>query len=224
MPTITDKYRFIIDHCRALEVPIASQIRLYLADDDTALWRMGEEELEELGLPSPFWAFAWAGGQALARYCLDHPDIVKGKKILDFASGSGLVAIAALTAGAKSAIATEIDAFAIEAIKLNAALNDIDLDARLDDLLAPDNMARLLDNPPELFVAGDVFYDAEMTQRVLTLMSALKKRGCEILVGDPNRAYLPKDRLELLQTYQVPVTRELEDFEIRSTKVWRFKG
>lgn len=224
MSTIQDKARFIADHCREIEVPIAPQIRLYLADDETPLWRLGEEELEKLGLPSPFWAFAWAGGQAIARYCLDHADLIKGKKVLDFASGSGLVAIAATIAGATSTIATEIDAFAIEAIRLNAKLNRLDLDARLENLLTSDAMARLLKDPPDILVAGDVFYDAEMAKQVLALMSALGERGCEILIGDPDRAYLPKERLELLQTYQVPVTRELEDFEIRSTRVWRFKG
>lgn len=224
MPVIKDKARFIVEHTNTLEVPIAPQIRLYLADDETPLWRMGEEELEDLGLPSPFWAFAWAGGQALARYCLDHPDLVENKQILDFASGSGLVAIAAMQAGAAAAITTEIDPFAIEAIKLNADLNKVELDIKLDDLLARNPMARLLEQPPELFLAGDVFYDAGMTRRVLALMSKLHEQGCDILVGDPNRSYLPGDRLELLESYEIPVTRELEDFEIRSTKVWRFKG
>jgi predicted nicotinamide N-methyase len=207
-----------------LPVPLTPQIELYLADDQTPLWRLGEEELFELGLPSPFWAFAWAGGQALARYCLDNPDLTKGKSVIDFASGSGLVAIAAAKAGAKQILATDIDPFSVEAIQINAEHNNVTLQASIDNLLTSDAIDHLRKNPPDVFLAGDVFYDAEMTKAVLALLEPLAQQGTKILVGDPNRSYLPQDRLELIETYQVPVTRELEDYEIRSTKVWRFKG
>ncbi len=220
---IDDKSQFIIDHTSLLPVPLTPEIILHTADDQTPLWRMGEEELNKLGLPSPFWAFAWARGQALARYCLDNPDIAAGKKVLDFASGSGLVAIAAAKVGAKSVLATDIDPFAIRAMQLNARKNGVTLQTSIDDILAPNQIASLIETPPDTLLAGDVFYDADMTKAVLSLMDPLLEMGTEILVGDPNRSYLPQSRLEQIASYEVPVTRELEDFEIRSTKVWRFK-
>lgn len=224
MGKIDDKRQFILDHATLLPVPLTPEIELYLADDQTPLWRLGEEELLELGLPSPFWAFAWAGGQALARYCLDNPDLTKGKSVIDFASGSGLVAIAAAKAGANQILATDIDPFSVEAIQINAEHNNVTLQASVDNLLTSDAIHHLRKNPPDIFLAGDVFYDADMTKAVLALLDPLTQQGTEILVGDPNRSYLPQDRLELIETYQVPVTRELEDYEIRSTKVWRFKA
>lgn len=220
---IEDKTQFIIDHTTVLPVPLTPEITLHTADDQTPLWRLGEEELNALGLPSPFWAFAWAGGQALARYCLDNPGLLTNKRVLDFASGSGLVAIAAVKAGASHVLATDIDPFAILAMQLNARLNKVSLQTSMDNILASEKIARLTTNPPDLLLAGDVFYDADMTRSVLTLMDPLLEQGTEILVGDPNRSYLPKSRLEQIANYEVPVTRELEDFEIRSTKVWRFK-
>lgn len=219
---IEDKARFIIDHTAILPVPLTPEITLRLADDETPLWRMGEEELNELGLPSPFWAFAWAGGQALARYCLDNPALFAGKSLIDFASGSGLVAIAAHKVGAQDILASDIDPFAVESIQINAALNQAQVTASTENLLSGDAIARLTHSPPDYLLAGDVFYDAEMTKAVLALMTPLAKAGTQILVGDPNRSYLPQDKLELIASYQVPVTRELEDYEIRSTKVWRF--
>ncbi|HAT86684.1 MAG TPA: nicotinamide N-methylase [Rhizobiales bacterium] len=223
MGKIENKRQFILDHAALLPVPLTPEIELYLADDQTPLWRLGEEDLLELGLPSPFWAFAWAGGQALARYCLDNPDLTNSKSVIDFASGSGLVAIAAAKAGANRVLATDIDPFSVEAIQINAEHNNVTLQASIDDLLTSDAIDHLRKNPPDIFLAGDVFYDAEMTKAVLALLEPLAQRGTEILVGDPNRSYLPQDRLELIETYQVPVTRELEDYEIRSTKVWRFR-
>src|SRR5436853_4814693 len=130
-----DKASFIRANTRLLAVPHAPEIRLYLADEATALWEKTEEELGEIGLPPPFWAFAWAGGQALARYILDHPEIVKGKRVLDFASGSGLVAIAAMKAGAASALAADLDPFAVTAAQLNAVANHVMLDVTGEDLV-----------------------------------------------------------------------------------------
>ena len=168
------------------------------------------------------WAFAWAGGQALARFCLDNPDELTGKSLIDFASGSGLVAIAACMAGARSVLATDIDPFSIEAMKLNARQNKVRLQTNIDDILCDPHKDRILNNPPDLFLAGDVFYDQIMTNKVLSLMLPLAELGTKIYVGDPQRSYLPARNLEKIITYNVPVTRELEDYEIRSTSVWRF--
>ncbi|MCT4655654.1 MAG: methyltransferase [Cohaesibacter sp.] len=224
MGKIENRHQFILDHTTLLPVPLTPDISLHMADDQTPLWRMGEEDLEDLGLPSPFWAFAWAGGQALARYCLDNPSLTSGKSVLDFASGSGLVAIAAALGGARSVLATDIDPFSVEAIQINASSNGVTLEASTENLLTETAIKALCANPPDLFLAGDVFYDEDMTRAVLALLEPLAQGGTQILVGDPNRSYLPLERLELLATYEVPVTRELEDFEIRSTKVWRFLG
>ncbi|HLJ72108.1 MAG TPA: 50S ribosomal protein L11 methyltransferase, partial [Roseiarcus sp.] len=135
---IIDRRAFILANTRVLPVPHAPEIALHLADEAVALWQKTEEELGAIGLPPPFWAFAWAGGQALARYVLDHPEVVVGKRVLDFASGSGLVAIAAAKAGAKNVEACEIDEFAIDAIGLNAALNEVAVAPRLGDLVGSD--------------------------------------------------------------------------------------
>src|SRR5947199_9049951 len=148
----TSKVVFIRAHTRLLAVPHAREIRLYLADEATARWEKTEEELGELGLPPPFWAFAWAGGQALARYVLDHPDLVRGKRVLDFASGSGLVAIAAALAGAASVEASEIDEFALAAVALNAEANGVCVTAHAGDIAGEDRGW-------EIELAGDVAYE-----------------------------------------------------------------
>ena len=222
MAEIADKRGFIAANTALLPVPLTPSVTLHLADDETPLWRMGEEELADLGLPFPFWAFAWAGGQALARYCLDNPALLANKSVFDFASGSGLVAIAAAMAGAGPVTASDIDPFAVEAIALNATQNAVHVSTSAENWLAPANRDRLIANPPDLLLAGDVFYDAAMTRDVLALFKPLAAIGTNILVGDPSRAYLPKDCLVPLAHYRVPVTRALEDYEIRSTRVWQF--
>ncbi len=170
-----------------------------------------------IGLPPPFWAFAWAGGQALARYVLDHPEVVQAKRVLDFASGSGLVAIAAAKADAAEVIAADIDAFAAAAIGLNARANGVSIAARLDDLLG-------LDQGWDVILAGDICYERELAAQVIDWLSGLSRRGATVLIGDPGRSYLPKDRLSEVATYQVPVTRALEDAEIKKSSVWRLAG
>jgi predicted nicotinamide N-methyase len=207
---------FIRAHTRLLPVPHAPELRLHVADEATALWQKTEEELEQLGLPPPFWAFAWAGGQALARYLLDHPGLVRGKRVLDFAAGSGLVAIAAARAGAPRVEACDIDAFAIAAIELNAAANGVAIAPRLGDLVDADEGW-------EAVLAGDIFYERDTAERVTAWLARLADRGAAVLVGDPARSYLPKDSLEKLAEYEVPVTRALEDAEIKRSCVWRFK-
>ena len=214
---IPDRKAFIAAHTRLLPVPYTPEISLYLADEVTPLWQKTEDELGEMGLPPPFWAFAWAGGQALARYILDHPEMVAGKRVLDFASGSGLVAIAAMKAGALRAHAADIDGFALEAMSLNAGSNGVSITPVTENVLGR------FDIEADVVLAGDIFYDREIAAAVLKWLKGWRDRGAAILVGDPGRTYLPKDDLSLLATYQVPVSRDLEDLEIKKSSVWTLR-
>ena len=216
MKAVADAAVFIAAHTRLLPVPHAPEIRLHLADEATALWQKTEEELGAIGLPPPFWAFAWAGGQALARYCLDNSTVVAGKRVLDFASGSGLVAVAAAKAGAASVAARDIDAFAVAAVGLNAAANRVAVDARCADAIDSDEGW-------DTVLAGDICYERDMAARAIAWLARLDARGATVLIGDPGRSYLPRERLEALATYEVPVTRTLEDADIKTTHVWRFR-
>ena len=213
---ITDRSAFIRAETRLLPVPHAPEIALHVADEATALWQKTEEELGAIGLPPPFWAFAWAGGQALARYVLDNPETVRGRRVLDFASGSGLVAIAARKAGAAAVTACDIDDFAVAAIRINAQANGVDLDVLQADLVGEDRGW-------DTVLAGDICYEQDLARRVVDWLFALNGRGATILIGDPGRSYLPKDRLDQVALYEVPVTRTLEDAEIKKTGVWRFQ-
>ena len=195
--------------------PHVPEIGLYLADEAHDLWHRTEEELQEIGLPPPFWAFAWAGGQGLARYVLDNPEVVRGKRVLDFATGSGLVAIAAAKAGAAEMVATDIDPFCASAVRLNAAANGVSVVFDGRDHVGEDIAADVL-------LAGDVFYDREFAERLVPWFSRLAEGGITVLVGDPGRSYLPRELLTKLAEYQVPVTRALEDAEVKRTTVWRF--
>ncbi len=206
---------FIVANTRLLPVPHAPELSLHVADEATELWQKTEDELGALGLPPPFWAFAWAGGQALARYLLDHPDLVRGRHVLDFASGSGLVAIAAARAAAALVEATDVDDFAIAAIGLNAAANGVTVAPRHEDVIGRDEAW-------ELVLAADIFYERDLAARVTEWLEMLSRSGRTVLVGDPGRSYLPRDRLVAIAHYQVPVTRSLEDTEIKRSSVWRF--
>ena len=207
---------FIRENTRLRPVPHVPEISLYVADEAVPLWLKTEKELGEIGLPPPFWAFAWAGGQALARYILDHPEIVRAKRVLDLASGSGLVAIAAAKAGAAEVIANDIDEFAAAAIEINAKANGV--------LLRWETLDRMGDDAsPEAFgavLAGDIFYERDTAARALSFLRRMKVQGAQVLVGDPERSYLPKDKMIVRAEYQVPVIRDLEDAEIKRTKVW----
>ena len=205
---------FIQAETRLLAVPHAPELRLHLADEAIDLWQKTEDELAAIGLPPPFWAFAWAGGQALARYVLDTPQMVAGKQVLDFASGSGLCAIAAMKAGAASCLAVDIDPFALEAIGLNAAANGVEIAALQADLIGTDAGW-------DVVFAGDVFYEQDMASRVFGWLDGLRQCGALVLIGDPGRSYLPKPRLRAVATSQVPVTRALEDAEIKTSSVWQ---
>ena len=213
---IADRKAFIRNNTRLLPVPHAPEISLWTADEATELWQRTEDELGQIGLPPPFWAFAWAGGQALARYILDTPALVAGRHVLDFASGSGLVAIAAAKAGARRVEACDIDDFAIDAMALNATENGVVLEPRQGDLVGRDDGW-------EVVLAGDVSYERDMAARVTDWLDALRRRGASVLIGDPGRSYLARDRLEPLAEYRVPVTRSLEDAEIKVSQVWRFR-
>ncbi len=199
---------------RLRPVPLVPEISLHVADEAVPLWQKTEEELGALGLAAPFWAFAWAGGQALARYVLDNPALVAGKRVLDFASGSGLVAIAAAKSGARAVAACEIDDFAVAAIALNAEANGASVQAIGADLVGRDEGW-------DVVLAADVCYEREMAAHALDWLASLAARGAEVRIGDPGRTYLPKERLERIAEYRVPVTRELEDAEIKNTGVWR---
>lgn len=211
-----DPSAFIRAETRLLPVPHAPEIVLHLADEAIPLWQKTEEELAEIGLPPPFWAFAWAGGQALARHVLDAPELVRGRRVLDFAAGSGLVGIAAALAGAQRVEAAEIDAFAIASIGLNAAANGVEIAATHADVIGTDGGW-------DVVFAGDVFYERDMAERVFGWLAKLQARGALVLIGDPGRSYLPKEKLVARATYRVPVTRALEDAEIKVSTVWAIR-
>jgi len=213
----TDPERFILDNTGIMAPPHVPEIRLHLADEAHDLWLKTEEELEEIGLPPPFWAFAWAGGQGLARHVLDDPEIVRGKRVLDFASGSGLVAIAAMKAGAASVLAADIDPWTGAAIELNSRLNDVEMGFTSENVVGSAIESDVL-------LAGDVFYDKSFADALIPWFTALVASGKTVIVGDPGRSYCPRQIMTPLATYEVPVTRALEDAEVKKTTVWRFVG
>ena len=194
--------------------PLVPEIRLHLATEITPIWQATEETLARSALPPPFWAFAWAGGQALARYLLDHPEAVAGRFVLDFGAGSGLVAIAAAKAGAEVVLAAEIDHFAAAAIAANSALNEAAVTVTTADLIDA------ADPRWAVITAGDVCYEQPMAGRVTAWLRALARSGSLVLLGDPGRAYLPAEGLRERARYLVPTSRELEDRETREAVVW----
>jgi predicted nicotinamide N-methyase len=213
-----DHARFIIENTRLLAPPLVPEVRLHLAEESLAIWQKTEEELGEMNVPPPFWAFAWAGGQALARYVLDHPETARRRTVLDLGAGSGLAAIAAMKAGALSALAADPDLFSAAAVEVNASANHVVVTATVEDQLdaAP--------GPYGLVLVGDLFYERTLAERALAFVRSAASRGAEVLVGDPMRSYFPRERFTSVAEYQVPVTRELEDAEIKRAAVWRLKG
>lgn len=211
----TDPKTFILENTDLMPPPHVPEIRLHLATEAHELWLKTEEDLERIGLPPPFWAFAWAGGQGLARYILDHPETVAGKRVLDFASGSGLVAIVAKLAGALDVLAADIDPWTESAVALNAAENGVEVRFTGENLIG-----RAVD--ADVILAGDVFYDRDFANALIPWFTRLAGEGKLVLIGDPGRSYCPKDRLEKLAIHEVPVTRALEDSEVKKTTVWRF--
>jgi len=210
-----DPAAFIRTNTKILSPPLLPEIRLHLAEQSLPIWMKTEEELGESGLPPPYWAFAWPGGQALGRHLLDNPALVAGKPVLDLAAGCGMTAIAALKAGAARAIGNDIDEFAGAAMGLNAALNGVAIEVRLGDMLSGPPM------PDHVILVGDLFYEKPLAAKVLAWLDACQLAGATILTGDPQRTYFPKHRFTRVADYQVPVSRELEDAELKPTAIWR---
>lgn len=204
---------FILANTALAAPPLVPEVMLHLATEVVPLWRKTEEELEAEGVPPPYWAFAWAGGQALARYVLDNPQTVRGKSVLDFGSGSGLVAIAAAKAGG-CVLAADIDAFAAAAIALNAGANDTTIEVTAEDVIGRNGDWRTI-------LVGDMCYERPLAERLLVWLRERAAQGALVLLGDPGRSYFPKSGVKKLETYHVRTTRELEDREIRETSVYR---
>ncbi|MBO6837597.1 MAG: methyltransferase [Alphaproteobacteria bacterium] len=207
----------ILDNTRAVSPRLLPEMKLYLAQDDVPLYRMGEDELDALGIGTPYWAFAWAGGQALGRYLLDNPSVVRGRKVLDFGAGSGMVAIAAALAGAFDVIAADIDPVAAEAMRLNAELNDVHLDILTEDVIGS------TDPNFEVVLIGDVFYDKGLADLVLPWLRELEALGRTVLIGDPGRFYLPSMGMERVARYASETTGLMEDTDLRNAGVWRLR-
>jgi predicted nicotinamide N-methyase len=206
---------FIQANAKLLTVPLVPEIRLYLAEESMRIWQKTEEELGQMNVPPPYWAFAWAGGQALARYLLDNAALVAGRTVLDLGAGSGLASIAAMKAGAASVLAADIDRYALVAIALNGEANGVRIETTDTDLLAA------APGPFDAILVGDMFYERDLAERALAFVETAHARGAEVLVGDPRRSYFPKKSFRKVAEYSVPVTRDLEDMEIKRTAVWR---
>tara|TARA_R110000824_G_scaffold118960_19_gene272596 strand:- start:15795 stop:16469 length:675 start_codon:yes stop_codon:yes gene_type:complete len=215
LPRISDPLAFIRANTALHEPPLIPEVKLWLASEILPIWQMTEEELQESGLPPPFWAFAWAGGQALSRYILDNPEIVAGKRVLDFGSGSGLIAIAAMKAGAASVLAADIDPFAVAAIHLNSEVNNVSVLGTSDNLVGAANQGW------DVILIGDMCYERPLAESIEIWVRGLVAEGATALIGDPGRTYLPKTGLEKLVSYAVMTTRELEDTDVRNTSVWK---
>ena len=211
-----DAADFVRRHTLPASPPLLPELTLHLASELMPLWQATESSLAEAGLAPPYWAFAWVGGQALARYLLDAPESVRGKRVLDFAAGSGVAGIAAAKAGARTVTASELEPLARAAIALNAALNDVGVEICGEDLTAAPAAGW------DVILAGDVCYERPMAERVAAWLSVAAGASCLVLLGDPGRAYLPRQGLVELACYMVPTTRELEDRECRETAVYRF--
>ena len=210
-----DPTDFILNNTTISAPPLVPEIRLHLATEISPIWHAAEEILARGAVPPPFWAFAWVGGQALARYLLDHPEQVAGRFVLDFGAGSGLVAIAAAKAGAARVLAADIDHFAAAAIAMNAALNEVQVTVTTEKLI------ETAEDRCDVVAAGDVCYEQPMAERVTVWLRRLAQRGCLVLLGDPGRTYLPANSLHERARYLVPTSRDLEDREIRDGVVWQ---
>ncbi|WP_458094141.1 class I SAM-dependent methyltransferase [Roseomonas sp. WA12] len=215
---MTDPETFVATHTTIARPALVPEIPLHLATEITPIWQATETWLGEQGIEPPFWAFAWPGSQALARWVLDDPSRVAGKRVLDFAAGGGLAAIAAALAGAASVEAAEIDPLAHAATRLNARLNGVTVTEAPGDVVGA--ACRW-----DTVLAGDVCYEAPMTRHILPWLRGLAATGAEVILADPGRAYVPSEGLSPVARYHVPVTRELEDRDERvvtlSRMMWR---
>ena len=204
---------FVRANTRLAPVPFVPELLLHQAEEPIELWERTEAAGAER--PPPFWAFAWAGGQALARHVLDDPDLVAGRAVLDLATGSGLVAVAAARAGARPVTANDIDPLSLAAAEANAQANNVEVRTVEEDLLETGYAEA------DVILAGDVFYSREMAGRVLPFLRRAAGRGALVLVGDPGRAYLPTESMIHRSTYDVPVIEALEGVPVRRTSVWQ---
>jgi predicted nicotinamide N-methyase len=213
-----DAASFIRANTAIMSPPLVPEIRLHLAGEITPLWHATEQTLARDQLPPPYWAFAWAGGQALARHVLDHPQLVHGKSVLDFGAGCGLVALAAAKAGAAAVTAAEIDPFAAAAIALNATLNALELRVETADVIggAPETW--------QVVLAGDMCYERPLAERLTAWLRLVAAQGTLVLLGDPGRNYLPRQGLTALARYTVSTPLDLEDRVTREGVVWRLSG
>ena len=213
---------FILENTILKQPSLVPELELYLADEAIPLWQMTADELDQAEIPIPFWAFAWAGGQAVSRYIFDTPDLVQGKRILDIGSGSGLVALSALKAGATSVVANDIDPLAILAIGANAKANALPdrLSFESQDIL--DAPAPLSSSSAgyDMIFAGDICYEEPMSSRMVDCLKRYAEAGSTVILGDPGRTYLPRELLKELAVYNVPTPLELEDSDLRRTTVW----
>jgi predicted nicotinamide N-methyase len=203
---------FVRAHTRVARPTLVPEVQLHVADDVVGLWEAMETEGGGAGLDPPFWAAAWPGGQALARYVLDHPEAVAGRRVLDLGAGSGLVAVAALLAGARGVLASDVDPYSHTAVVLNAQLNAVSGIELAGDVLA-DELPDV-----EVVLAGDVCYDREMTARVLPFLGAAWLGGASVFLGDPGRAYVPSEGLVEQAVYEVV---DADGGPARRTTVWR---
>jgi len=200
-------------------VPLVPEIRLHQAGEPVSVWQRMEQVTGRTGLDPPFWAFAWAGGQAMARYLLDHPETAAGRQVIDLASGSGLAAIAAARAGAAAVTAYDVDPVAAAAIAMNAAANHVVVRAVCADILDGDDLPDGVD----LMLVADAFYERDLASRVMRFLSRAHASGIAVLVGDLGRVYLPRDRLTPLAAYDVPGLGALEDRDVKRTTVWALR-
>jgi predicted nicotinamide N-methyase len=216
---LSDRHaRFVRDNTTSGQAPLVPELTLHLASEVTPLWQATEATLEREGLPPPYWAFAWPGGQALARLLLDRPELALGRRVLDFAAGGGIAAMAAARSGAAEARASEIDPFALAAITLNAALNGVLV------ALAPGDV---MESPPDgvdLIMAGDVCYERALAERVIAWLKAAVARGIDVLIADPGRAYLPREGLTEIIRYDVPASLDLENRAVMTTVIYRLNA
>ena len=209
---------FVRAHTRLTRPSRVPELRLHLADEAFGLWKQTETELGSAEVPPPYWAFAWPGGQALARYLLDDPVLARDRRVLDLGSGSGLVAIAAARAGAREVTASELDVLAQAAIALNAEANGVKVQVTAEDVFERDGEGA------DLVLAGDLFYEQPLADRVMDFLERASARGSTVLAGDPGREYLRRPRFEALASYEVPVPLGLEDRAVKVATVLRPLG
>ena len=210
----SDRAALIREQTNVVAAPLVPELSLHLITESCPLWRASEAEAEALGLPLPYWAFCWPGGQALARVVLDSSKLVRHKRVLDFGSGGAVEALAAMRAGAASALAADIDPFAQTAAELNAKLNAVALETTTEDLIGRAGEW-------DVILAGDVLYDRALTAKVMVWLRAEAARGVEVLLGDPNRGWLDASGLELLASYMAAFDGDLSGRALKETRVWR---